>query len=202
MWRTKKQLCILLFFSVCIFMFRNVYLEIRWFINARQTKNEIGKIDFYCQTIQAYVPGSPLVFLAINRLKQKAFEYESKGDKNNALYVYERLRGSLYSIRSFYQPYYTLREDLTLKIAELKAKMLAKTESEEKKWHDNLLKSMKIDFAPSVVGSMVSEIMFLSWIASILSLIFDDFNKKKRVFFKVGGIILSYSLWCIALHLA
>ncbi|MCA9519827.1 MAG: hypothetical protein KC609_02590, partial [Myxococcales bacterium] len=62
-------------------------------------------ITHYRRAIQWYLPANPYVERAVGRLVELAQRAESTGNGALALRAWRDLRGALYSVRSFYQPY-------------------------------------------------------------------------------------------------
>ena len=54
--------------------------------------------------IRMYVPGSPLVGRAAERIWSIAGNYEAAGDREGALLAYRALRSAFYAVRSLVQP--------------------------------------------------------------------------------------------------
>src|SRR5580765_86989 len=91
-----------------------------------QSKNDSERaITRFEESILWYFPGNPYVGKSV----QSLYEYGESLEKNNpkmALYAFDSLRGSLYSIRSLYFPYSKWIPKVNDKIATLRTEETVK----------------------------------------------------------------------------
>jgi len=138
-------------------------------------KGELRSAEInFNRAIRWYLPLNPFVGKSIKKLLKIGETFEKSGKNEDALHVYEKLRSSIYSTRSFFTPNKTTIDVLETKIASLRSievKGLIK---------ENILKGLKIDRSPSLLFSIMSIIGFLGWISAALIFIIWVIGKEKR----------------------
>lgn len=181
------------------------------FITAEKYYNEANwklAIREYDNTMHFFTPWSPYIDRSAKKLWMIGEMFEKQERLDWANIAYSSIRSSFYSSRSAYTPGKDWINKCDDKIADLNVKMLIKDGSikpeeadAEKKKH---LYVMKVDRAPNPFWSMLVEISFLGWVASIIFLIFkglDDIGKirGKVALYGVLFFIFSFAIWVVSL---
>lgn len=162
----------------------------------------------YARSIQWFIPGLNLQERAAEGLWEVALKHEGQNDSDKALAAYRLLRGSFYSVRSFYTPGKTWILRCNEKIAVLMAKQPATSESEKTNTFEERLaanlKLLKDEKPPRPLWAMLAICGFFGWIGSAVLFIMNAMTKsggiRKRPALMWGfSFLLSYGLWMLGL---
>ena len=185
---------IIIFFTVLIILFilKNLILEYKWYNKALRSKNIVERVDYYCQTISAYVPLSPFVKKSIYNCQIIIDKESKKKDKLVYLYTLERLRGSLYSIQSFYSPYEKIINSLTEQIVDTQIKLNSYSITKQ-----DFMKFEKRKYRPNPLLSFMSIMFFVVWFILLLIYLIKKSDKNILIFIL---FVCFYFLWIISLY--
>jgi hypothetical protein len=194
---------LILIFGKIFYMQRDHYLQAESYV-ATDLKRAILEYDV---AMHNYTPWSPYIRRSAERLWQIGEMLERKGKPDLAVIAYSSIRSSFYASRSLYTPGKEWIEKCDDKIASLNVDKLVGEgtikpgESEtEKKKH---LFVQKTDRAPDPLGSVLLELGFFGWVASIVFVIIKGFDEEGRVkvrtaLYGMGFFICSFAIWVIS----
>ena len=133
---------------------------------ALEGKDSEEAIRHWRRAARWYVPLSPHVSDAYDRLEALAALAEKQGDLRTALAAWQGVRGSILATRSFYTPHEDRLEPANRKIADLMTRLdttppVDMTPEKLAAWHYELLAR---DESPSVGWSVLAVLGFLVWI--------------------------------------
>ncbi len=161
-------------------------------------------INHYERALHWYLPFHQTPYQAAERLWAIAQNQQTQNQNAEALKTYRILRGAFYSIRSFYTPGKNWIQRCNDKISHLMATRFVESRKSpklsftEKKSH--YMKLLEAERPPSTFASIVNEVGFFGWIASVLLFIFKALSpegtvKKKPAIFFITAFSLFYSIW-------
>lgn len=204
----RKYIIFSLFFILFILLLlfvRNFYCQV---LHEKEVKKSEGleKVKAYERVILNHFPLSPYTKRAAGELLLICEEFVEENEK---LYCYETLRSSLIQIRSFYQPYKEIIDEINPKIADLRGRLKNKVEQEKNEEYERIfqaqLEILNYNNAPSLFWSFVTVFSLLGWIASLIFVIFRGFTKpinKRWLAFGGASYLLFFCLWLFGLLLA
>ncbi len=133
---------------------------------ALEAKDSEEAIRHWRRAARWYVPLSPHVSDAYDRLEALAALAEKQGDLRTALAAWQGVRGSILATRSFYTPHEDRLEPANRRIADLMTRLdttppVDMTPEKLAAWHYELLAR---DESPSVAWSVLAVLGFLVWI--------------------------------------
>ncbi len=190
---------------------RVFYLQRSHFMDAEKYYSEANwklAIREYDTAMHFYTPWSPYIQKSAERLWQIGEMFEKQDRLDWANIAYSSIRSSFYASRSLYTPGKDWINKCDDKIADLNVRILIKEGSikpeeadAEKKKH---LYVLKVDRAPDPLWSVLVEVGFFGWVASIIFMIFkgfDDNGKIRKRFALYGALsfISAFALWIISL---
>ena len=211
-WRKVVGILCMLLFVVVILVIKTVYSARQEFVYGEQAvaRGEYAvAITHYERAIKWYMPGSPAVRHAVERLWQLGTEAETRGDWHLALEAYQSLRASLYAVQSFYVPYQSWIPKSEERIAPLLAKTKAGAEQvEDKLAQDTARFAMQLQrhVGPYLGWSVLVEIGFLGWVGATVGLIWhvvdEQGNFARRQGLLWGSLLaICFALWLIGMRL-
>ncbi|ETW93605.1 MAG: hypothetical protein ETSY1_38470 [Candidatus Entotheonella factor] len=164
----------------------------------------------YERAIMWYTPFSRDVHRSINRLWEIGDQAEASRDDSLALYAYRSLRASLYSIRSFYQPYQDWIAKCDVRIVNLMAieKAGPNAQPAEIEKHRARYAHMHArKLGPKLGGVILTEIGFFGWVGATLGLIWYGLSSQGNWLWRPcvwwgSGVVLFLTTWVIGLLLA
>lgn len=202
-----KKVFIFVLIFLLLFLIRMMYCQNLYMKDAMSQKG-LEKIKAFEKVILFHFPFSPFTEKSIKYSLNECNNFKENKEK---LYCYETLRSSLLQIRSFYQPYKDVIEELNPKIAHLRAIESIKwkynnySEKDYEKIYKNHLALLRYDNAPSVSWSAVVVFSLIGWIGSVFFIIFKalktPFNKK-YLYAGLTGYIIFFSFWLLGLWMA
>jgi hypothetical protein len=152
-------------------------------------------INHYERALHWYLPFSQTPYAAAEKLWEITQNQQTQNQKEEALKTYRILRAAFYSIRSIYTPGKKWIHRCNEKISHIMAtrfidsqKMSKITFSEKKSQYMILLETER---RPFIFASIVNEIGFFGWIASVLFFIFKALSPQGNI--KKGPAILFFS---------
>lgn len=196
-------------FSILIFG-KVFYMQRSHYLQAEQHYMEA---DFKLATMEYdaamhnYTPWSPYIRKSAERLWQIGEMFERKGKPDLAMPAYSSIRSSFYASRSLYTPGKEWIEKCDDKIASLNVNLLIndgtikpdEADGEKKK----LLFVMKADRSPGPTWSLLLELSFFGWIASVVFIIFQGVDEKGKIKVKTavyGAVffVFSFAIWVMS----
>ncbi len=204
----RKYVIFSIFFIIFILLLlfvRNFYYQV---LHEKEVKKSVGleKVKAYERVILNHFPLSPYTERAVKELLSICEGFLEEKEKN---YCYETLRSSLIQIRSFYQPYEEVIDELKPKIADLRATLKNKGEQGKKEEYERIfqaqLEILNYHHAPSCFWSIVTVFSLLGWITSLIIVIFKGFAKPlNKRWLAFGGVsyLFFFCLWLLGLLLA
>ena len=172
---------------------------------AHLAKNEISKaITHYERALHWFLPFSQTPYQAAEKLWEIAQEYQTQNQIAEALKTYRTLRSSFYSIRSIYTPGKKWIPLCNEKIAHLMAVRFIESQKNPAISLDDkkslYLVLLEKDRPPYTFPSIMCEIGFFGWVASILLFIFKALSaqghlKKRPALLFVSSFLIFYSMW-------
>ncbi|MBI2890133.1 MAG: hypothetical protein HYY13_05040 [Nitrospirae bacterium] len=162
----------------------------------------------YERAARWYVPGARHVGVSLGRLWEIGEMLEGAGEPRTARQVYERLRSSIYAIRSTYTPHAEWLDRCDRKIAALMASEPPFGEDESRKSFEEREREhyelLKRDYTPGVFWSIVIEIGFWGWIGCLVGFFWHALGEDgrwigRRALAWLGGIVVSYGVWVLGL---
>lgn len=199
----------LLIFCIALLLLivRQAYYQNKHIEEATASKS-IERVKVYERVILNHFPLSPYTKKAVSALLN---ECETFNENDEKLYCYETLRTSLIQIRSFYQPYSDVLENLKPKIADLRAKEKIAwrynnlTMADYDRIYNEQMAILNYDNAPSMFWSFVTVFSLLGWIGSVIIVILKGFTKpiNNRVLrYGILSYLFFFSLWLLGLWMA
>lgn len=202
---------LIIFVLVLIIGARVFYLQRSHFMAAEKYYHEADyklALREYDTAMHFYTPLSPYIQKSAERLWQigEMFERQQRFDWANI--AYSSIRSSFYASRSLYTPGKDWINRCEGKIADLNVKILLREGSikpEEAETEKNKhLHVMKVDRAPLPSWSLLVELGFTGWIASVIFIIFKGFDdngrmRKRAAFYGILSFILTFALWIVSL---
>jgi hypothetical protein len=210
--RKKYLVSVTLFLVLFFFLIggKVIYSQRVHFTNAEQY---FAKSDWksamreYDLTMHFYSPVSPYIQKSAERLWQLGEMFEKKGKPDWAIIAYSSIRSSFYASRSLYTPGKEWIEKCDEKISSLNVNALIsegtiKPEEAESEKEKHLF-VMKTDRAPDPIWTVLLEVGFFGWIASVVFVIvqgFDGAGKMRRISVAYGMVffIISFAVWVIS----
>lgn len=160
---------------------------------------------YYQRAIQSYVPLNPYAHKAVLALFD-VYEKNKSHDETLALKALETLRSSIYSIRSFYKPYWGWVKKINPLIAHLRIELESKQDAsidvaaETKRF----LVLLEKEPLPHVAGVFMVQIGFLGFLASLFGGIWFGFTpqgelQRKKITPWIGGGAVAFGLFVLGL---
>lgn len=160
----------------------------------------------YERAIRWYLPGSPYVRRAADRLWAMGEAAEEAGDPELALFAFRGLRGAAYATRSFYQPLGGRIGEAEERIAAL---MVADTSA---RWPDpalaeaerraEVLRNLQQHTDPATGWVIVLELGFVAWLggAGVMAWrLGRKGNRRRTTLWLSAAVIGGYALWIIGM---
>lgn len=201
----RKFLVFLLIF-LGFFMMRMLYFQYLYFEEGAKLRG-IERVRSYEKVILNHFPFSPYTHYAVDGVLKTCEELKENDEK---LYCYETLRSSLIQIRSFYQPYQKILQEIEPHIAHLRT--MAMINWKEDGFRENYarlysanIKLLSYENTPSVFWSVVLVFSLLGWIGSVFLIIIKGFKTpldKKQLLTGVVSFFLFFFLWLLSLYMA
>lgn len=193
-----KKITILFLFLVMSLVVREIFTQ-REFINIAKNQSGLSAIKSYEKVILSYVPFSPYNQKAVDGMINICKTLQKEDEK---LYCYETLRSDLIQIRSFYQPFSNILNEITPEIAKLRTNQMIEwekngySESDFERLYKHQLNLLDYNNAPSNFWSFITVISLILWIISVAVAIY------KNTLIGTAGFLLFFSLWILGLFMA
>jgi len=169
------------------------------------SRNELSKsITHYARALHWFLPFSKTPSLAAEKLWAIGQKLQTQNNSVEALKTYRILRSSFYSIRSIYTPGKKWIHLCNEKIAHLMAVRFIESQKNPAISLDDkkslYLVLLEKDRPPYTFPSIMCEIGFFGWVASILLFIFKALSaqghlKKRPALLFVSSFLIFYSMW-------
>lgn len=181
-----------------------VYIHgLKTFQHAEQafaSRNLDQAMIYYERTIRWYLPFNSQVKTSILRLWEIGTQAEKNENHIRAQLAYRKLRSSLYTIRSVYSPYDDWIEKCNNKLSH---STIVDYQGDSDKFSPSDKKSGYVTL-PATGWSLLIEIGFWGWIASIAGLIWFGIGSRKPGHIKtslrwLGFAIGFYGIWVLSL---
>ncbi len=178
--------------------------------NYKEQKKLMALIHFE-RAIHWYLPFNPYVNKSIQRLWRIAEDYNNANRPKDALRAYRSLRGSIYSIRSFYTPYKKIIRNCDEKIM-----LLVPVVEKHRNVQENFVGSgegsrevLGKNHSPHPGWILTMQIGFWGWILMAISYIFvrtaEHPDQLKKTLFPLSGrgffviFLFFYALWILGM---
>lgn len=193
------------FILIISYTYYNGNNEYNLALDALDLKDNDNAIVHFARAIGWYLPNASYFNKSIDSMMAIAKGYEENSRDEDAKYVYNLLRGSIYSVRSTYTPASERLAICNEKIAKLSAKSVTEGSGHNYlKTKEEFLDFLRDNDKPDIFWSSFASIFFIGWTLSTLFLIMILF-KNNVVNFNKNAIILLimlstfYILWLISL---
>ncbi|WP_028951037.1 hypothetical protein [Sulfurihydrogenibium subterraneum] len=203
----KKVVLFIVIMVLISLLLRSLYTQYKFITIAKDQKG-LEKVKSLEKVILFCVPFSPFNKIAVDELKKECQNFSINDEK---LYCYETLRTSLIQIKSIYQPYKEILDEIIPIIASLRAKEMISWEFNDYKESDfntlykNQIKLLMYDNTPSYFWSFIVGFSLIGWISSVIFLIWKGLGENINVFNIFWGLLAFvsfFSLWILGLYMA
>jgi hypothetical protein len=204
---TLVFLLILIFISLTIsYCYVSGKNEYKIAAEAMKSNDFDSAATHFSRSIGWYVPYALYVEDSINGMMKIAGNYEMQEQDEDAKYVYNILRGALFSIKSTYSPYQKYLKACNEKLAVLNAKSIVVSEDKESfsKEEEEQLRILNEKGKPDAVWSSVASLSFIGWVLAVIFLIINLFknnivNLNFKVIITLLVFAMSYVVWLVSL---
>lgn len=159
-------------------------------------ENTMAALHFN-RAIRFYTPMNPYIKRSLKELFGIGRNYEDLGQRQKAVVLYEKMRSSIMSTRSFYLPYSHEVGVLEGKIASLRS------EIEEGVTEQQVINDLSIDRSPSVFYSIIAILGFMGWVGCVLCFLVFGFGKdqiRTKRSLLIGVLFFTfYVVWLLGL---
>lgn len=203
----KKVVLFIVIMVLISLLLRSLYTQYKFITIAKDQKG-LEKVKSLEKVILFYVPFSPFNKISVDELKKECQNFSINDEK---LYCYETLRTSLIQIRSVYQPYQEVLDEIIPIIASLRAKEMIGwefnnyTKSDFNTLYKNQIKLLMYDNTPSYFWSFIVGFSLIGWISSVIFLIWKGLGENinvLNVFWGLLAFVSFFSLWILGLYMA
>ena len=163
---------------------------------------KITAVSYFAFSADSYIPYSPIFSKSVKTLEVMGDNFLKQGKLYEAMYVYENLRSSLLQSKSFYVPLKEKIENLNIKLADIKAKILMnelQCDNYDYCYNNQLKLLEEYQKGISVFWSFFACFFFVFWLVSMVVLILR--KKRKNIIFYISSF-LSFSLWIAGVYFA
>jgi hypothetical protein len=168
-------------------------------------KEYFKAITFFDRSMHWYTPFNPYIERSAEYLWEISNRAEQINDDQLSLIAIETIRNSFYSSRSFYSPGTAWIEKCETKIHNITGMQKEATLQGNTYSKDYVDKQIKYN-DPVIFWTLILEIGFLGWIASVLGFIFFCLRQDKKInnfvhsyWFWISLTGINYSLWVLGM---
>lgn len=152
-------------------------------------------MDKYEKAIRWYVPGNPFSRQAVENMTFICRTFLAEKQYDKAYNCFDRVRGSIFAVRSFYVPYPEFRK----KIERFMIRCATKSNISKQ----TIEHALSIDMAPKLFGVLMALFGFAGWIIFIVLIILNiGLSKPIKYLYFGAGATISFTLWIIGLYIA